>query len=150
MTIRAAALADVPTIVELGRAMLTESPRWSRLTYNGQKVAETLERFIRSPDGFVWVAVSNDAVVGLLVAFIEEYWAADERVAQELALFVRPDVRGALCAARLIAALDAWANLRGAKLCQCGTSTGVDNERTAQLYERLGFERCAIGLERSY
>lgn len=148
--IRQATHADIPAMVELGRALCAESPRWARLTFNGEKLATLLVSLIDSPDGFAWVAVASGAVVGALIGIVDEHWASDDRVAQELSLFVREDARGAIYAARLITVLDAWAESRGAKWLQAGASTGVAIDRTALLYERLGFTRCAIGLERFY
>jgi GNAT superfamily N-acetyltransferase len=148
--IRPAIHSDVPVMVDLGRALCAESPRWCRLQFNGEKLAALLVNLIDSRDGFAWVAVASGAVVGALIAILDEHWASNDLVAQELSLFVRQDARGAIYAARLITVLDAWAEQRGAKWLQAGASTGVAIDRTAQLYERLGFERCAIGLERFY
>lgn len=149
--IRAATNDDVPRMVELGELMHAESPRWSRLSYDRGKVAALLADLIASPEGFAWVACDESGgVVGGLIAFIGEHWSSRDRVAQELALFVEQNKRGALCAARLIAVADAWAEGCGVKWLEAGTSSGVAPERTTQLYEHLGFTRCAIGLERTY
>lgn len=148
--IRAATLEDIPALVELGRQLHAESPRWSRLAYSAEKVAALVHYLITSSDGFAWVAVRRGAIVGYLIALIDAHWCSDDRVAQELSFFVRSDARGALYAARLIAVLDAWAEMKGAKWCQVGISTGIDVKRAVRLYQRLGFQRCAIGLERTY
>lgn len=148
--IRPATHADIPAMVELGRALCAESPRWSRLNFSGEKLAELLGSLIDSEDGFAWVAVANGRITGALIAVVTQHWASEDRIAQELSLFVRQDARGALHAARLITVLDAWAEERGAKWLQVGVSTGVTVERTGQLYERLGFVNCGIGLERIY
>lgn len=147
--IRRAKQSDIPALVELGRKMHGESPVWSRLTYSPEKVAETIERLIEHPDGFAWVAVSDGTIVGGFLAVIEEHWMSSDRVASELALFVEKTARGALLAARLVCAGVAWAKIRNSRLMFAGASTGLEPERTAQFYERFGFERNgAIALER--
>lgn len=149
--IRRATLEDVATIVELGRLMHAESPRWRRLSYSPAKVAMMMEALIGSPLGFVAVAVRGEQIVGAAAAIIAEEWCSWDSVANEIAVYVEASHRGALMAARLISAMDDWAREHGeAKGLQAGATTGVEIERTAQLYERLGFIRCAVGLERFY
>jgi GNAT superfamily N-acetyltransferase len=147
--IRKAVTADIPEIVALGARMHAESPRLSRLSYSPSKVAELLEVLIQSDTGFVMVAIRNGEMIGAAMAVITEEWWSWDLVANELAVFVEQNSRGALIAARLIAQMDEWAKSQSRAL-QTGTTTGVNPERTAQLYEKLGFTRCAIGLERFY
>lgn len=147
MSIRTATTADVPRLVELGAALHAESPRWSRIPYDPARAAETLTRLILSADGVVFVAERNGVVAGGIAAVVQEHWACDARVAHEMSFFVAPEHRGGFVACRLICAMRAWAEIKGAAWLHVGTSTGVDPEMTAQLYERLGFERCSIGLE---
>lgn len=147
--IRPATLDDIPVMVELGRKMHGESPVWSRLAYAPEKVASTIERLIEHPDGFAWVALMDGVIVGAFLAMIEEHWMSSDRVASELALFVEKTARGALLAARLVCAGVAWAKIRKSRIMFAGASTGLEPERTAQFYERFGFERNgAIALER--
>lgn len=149
--IRAATIDDVSRLLELGQMLHAESPRWRRLSFDVAKVEAQLLDLITSPDGFAWVACdAGGRVIGGLLAQVGEHWSSRDLVAQELSFFVEPSARGALCAARLIAVADAWAEGKGAKWLQVGTSTAIDPERTAQLYERLGFDRFGIGLERVY
>lgn len=148
--IRRARLDDVPTIVALGAALHAESPRYSRLRFNAEKVEATIRRMIEQPRCAVLVSENSGVINGGILAFAEPEWFTDELVAQELSLYVRPGRRGSVIAARLIAALDAWAQATGARYLQCGATTGVCNELTARLYEFLGFARVGIGVERVY
>lgn len=147
--IRQATLADVAAMVELGRSMHDESPLWSRLRYNPEKVAVIIERLITLEGGFAWVGGSNGSLAGGMIGFAEEHWMSGDRVATELALFVERTARGALLAGRLLTAFVAWAETEKARLVLAGASTGLEPERTAQFYERFGFSRNgAIALER--
>lgn len=147
--IRAATLGDIPAMVALGRAMYAESPRWRRLKYCPEKVALACERLIELEGGFAFVALRDGVIVGAMLGVCEEHWTSEEKVATELALFVEPTARGAMLAASLVSRFVVWAEDEGARLTVAGAGTGIEPERTAQFYERFGFERSGvIGLER--
>lgn len=147
MSIRPATAADLPRLVELGAALHAESPRWGRIPLNYDKCAKALADMIAGADSAVFVAERNGVVIGGIAGVIQEHWACDARVAHEASFFVTPEYRGTFAACRLICTLVAWARCRKAAWLFVGTSTGVHSELTARLYERLGAERCAIGLE---
>jgi GNAT superfamily N-acetyltransferase len=143
-------VADLPRILDLGEQMHAESPRWSRLSFNRIKAGKFLQAIIESADGVIFLAERGGVVMGGIVGMVSEHWCSNDRVADELSLFLAPEARGGLLAVKLVKALEAWADLRGAAWLQVGTSTGLDPEGTARLYEAVGFTRCAIGLEVSY
>lgn len=150
MSIRVATLDDLPRILELGELLHKESPRWSRLSFNRAKAAHFIAHLILEANGVVFVAEHNDVVVGGIAGMSSPHWSSDDVLAQEVSFFMAPEARGSMVAVRLIGALRAWGEIRGAKWLTAGTSTGLDPERTAGLYERLGFSRCMIGLEINY
>jgi GNAT superfamily N-acetyltransferase len=150
MSIRPATHDDVQAIVQLGHELFAESPTWSRLDLCELRLSETVVQLIDSEDGFAWVAERRGEVVGCMLGLVDQHWASNARVAQELVLMLTAEARGGMLAVRLITALVAWAQVRGAKVLHVGTSTGIADERVAGLYERLGFSRCSIGLEMSY
>lgn len=148
--IRIATLDDVPALLELGARMHAESPRYRRLQFSAPKVERTLTMMIGSDDAIVLVAMRDDQLIGCGLAFLEEEWFSDDRIAQELAVFVERPWRGGLTAAKLITGLRAWGAATDARLLQAGTTTGVNSEMTASLYEKIGFTRAGIGLEVEY
>lgn len=150
MSIRQATAADLPRILELGAQLHAESPRWSRIPFSVDRAGRTMANLLDSPDGTVFVSEADGQVTGGIAGMIQQHWASDAIVAHEVSFFISKDCRGGMAACRLICALDAWAQIRGAAWLSVGTSTGVDPELTARLYESLGFTRCAIGLERVY
>lgn len=150
MGIRVATLEDLPRIIELGELLHMESPRWSRLSFNREKAAAFIARLIDDAEGVVFLAERDGVVLGGIAGLATAHWSSEDVVAQEISFFMAPEARGNMVAPRLVCALVAWAKIRGAKWLQAGTSTGLDPERTAGLYERLGFSRCAIGLEVDY
>ena len=147
MAIRPATMDDLPRIIELGELLHKESPRWARLTFSRVRAADFISRLILSEWGCVFVAEVDGVVVGGIAGTALPHWSSDDILAQEASFFMLPEARGSMAAVRLISALTAWAKMRGAVWLHAGTSTGLDPERTAGLYERLGFSRCAIGLE---
>ncbi|MFM9434609.1 GNAT superfamily N-acetyltransferase [Janthinobacterium sp. CG_23.3] len=150
MSIRVATLDDLPRILDLGELLHKESPRWSRLTFNRDKAAAFMRMLLTSESGVVFVAERDGVVVGGIAGYAEAHWASDDVLANEVSFFMDPGARGSMAPTRLICALRAWGEIRGAKWLHAGTSTGLDPERTAGLYERLGFTRCAIGLKVEY
>lgn len=145
--IRPATPEDIPALLDIGEAMATESPRFSRMRFSRGKLAANLAALIGADHGFVVVAERDGALAGVMVAVISPHWFSDDLQASDLALYVRPEARGTLAAARLVRAYTTWARQRGALLLQAGVTTGVHTEETARLYERLGYRRCGIFLE---
>lgn len=136
-------------MVELGRLVHAESPRFRRLQFSPEKIAEVCERLITLEGGFAWVGVRDGEVVAAMIGTCEEAWVSVDKVASEIALFVRATARGSLFACQLVSRFVVWAEDEGAKFIMAGASTGIDPERTAQFYERFGFERTGtISLER--
>lgn len=149
--IRRAAAADIPAIVAFSIAMHAESPQYRAMNLNPDKVAAALEAMLGRPLTALVLVIDNGGTLdGGAIAHIESPWFSDDLVAQEVAMYIRPEKRGGLSAARLVAKMDAWAQAMGAKLLQAGCTTGVTAERTIRLYEHLGFSRVAIGVERLY
>ena len=146
--IRPATLSDLPALLVLGEAMHAESPRFSRLRFDPARLEATLRHVCTSPDGFLWVGLDQrDEVVGGMAAMVVQHWCSTDLIATDLALFMKPAARGSTIPARLVRCYLGWARSQGAKLTQCGVTTGVDTENTARLYERLGMTRCGVILE---
>lgn len=150
MAIRVATLADLPRILDLGEQLHKESPRWSRISFNRERAGAALAAMIDGTNGVVFVAERAGVVVGGIAGVIEQHWSSDDRIAHEVSFFMEPTARGGYVATRLVCALREWGRIKGAAWLNAGTSTGVEPERTARLYEALGFARCSIGLEVDY
>lgn len=150
MRIRSAILEDLPRLLDLGEMLHKESPRWSRMTFSRERAESTLRLLLTDPNGVIFVAERDGVVVGGIAGVAEQHWCSYDFIAHEMTLFMMTEARGGMAAPRLICALRAWGKLRKAIWLNAGTSTGLDPERTAGLYERLGFTRCAIGLEYDY
>lgn len=143
--IRRAVAADLEALVVLARRMHEES-RFRIYRFAQQKVRDMLQGLIDSPDtALVLVAIDRNTgvVIGGIAAMCVEQWFSDQKVAQDLALFIEPERRGGLLAARLITEFMTWARSMGALTGELGVNTGVHTERTAALFERMGMARTA-------
>lgn len=145
--IRAATLADIPALLALGARMHAESPHFRQIGFSADKLGATLRQVLDSPNGFLMVGDAKGEIAGVMVALAVEHWCSTDMVATDLALYVEPEFRGSMLAARLIGRYKAWANERGAKITTAGISTGVNVEQTARLYEAMGFKRFGVLLE---
>lgn len=146
--IRPATLDDLDVLVELGRRMHAESERFSRLTFDSAKVRNLLARLIPSEDALVLVVESpGGEVTGGFVGYMTAHWYSEEKAAQDLSLFVRPDRRGGIAAAAMVNRFVEWARGRGCKQIVLGISTGVRVEQTSELYHRLGLKQFGLSFE---
>jgi len=138
--VRPASTADIPRLIELGEDMQRESPRFSQLGYDHDKVARLVQSLIDSPEGLVLVLDTPDGLVGMLVGFVAEQFFSHSLSAQELVVYVCPEHRGGTAGVRMVKAFEVWAFDKGAQEVSLGVSTEVDAARTAGLYERLGYQ----------
>lgn len=139
--IRDATLADVPTLVELGRLMHAESPVFNRIRYWPEKVGKQIASLIEAEYGFVRVAERGGRIVGGMVGFVLPEWCSFDLVAHEMALYTSQDARGGVLGAALIKQFKAWSLEQGAVYGTLGISTGVAVEQTGRLYESQGARR---------
>jgi GNAT superfamily N-acetyltransferase len=138
--IRPAHPGDLRQIIDLGRLMHEESPRLGKLRYVPAKAYTAIGRLIDSEDGFVRVVEEDGEIIGGIACCIKDHWYSTDKMAYDIALFVRPDRRGGLTAAKLVKEYVEWAREKGAVITQFGISTGVHLASTGALLNRLGFE----------
>ncbi len=146
-TIRPATHDDLDLLMDIAVAMHRESPRFSRLGFSPEKVLNLYVTLIDQPQGLLLVAERDGLVVGGVAAFVSEHWFSDDLVANEFAVFLLPEHRGGMTAARLVRGYIEWAQAQGAKIIQLGISTGVQPVETAALYRALGLKEFSLGFE---
>lgn len=136
--IRDAKQEDLPRLMELAKAMHAESPRFSQLRFNEIKSYQFLAMMIYSESFFFKVVERNGILIGGMAAFISPQWFSDDMIASDIALFISPECRGGMAAAKLIRAYKEWAVQSGAVLQTLGISTGVQVEETRQFMTAIG------------
>ena len=140
MRIRKMTSNDVPIVIALGHAMHEES-YFKFLDFNEDKLKRLWQNIEDMPTMFcAFVAESDTEFIGFFVGMCTEHWFGLDKVACDLAVYVRTDKRGGTAAPRLIKAYEEWAwNVANAQEVHIGTSTIVNSERVKSLYKRLGF-----------
>lgn len=140
--IRRATLSDIPALVEMGRALHDESPRYQGMEYSEAKVAGLAERIITGPlseTAVIVVADIDGVLVGMFVAVVADRWFCDEKYVTDLTVYVRPHHRGGRTFFRLAMAFEQWATYRGVMEKAIGVSTEINAEQTVHAYKRLGY-----------
>lgn len=139
--VRHGTAADWPLLVAMGRDLREESPRFSPMDYDDNKVLDLLAGLSAGPNGLVLVAEGASGPIGMLLGFVSEHFFGRSITASELVVYIAPHARGGSAAVKLVRAFEAWAVERGASEIIMGVSTEVHADRTADFYQRLGFER---------
>lgn len=141
--IREATPADIPALIELGTRMHRES-RYATSPFDPNKCEELAHKMILIPSGCLLVAEKTHNVVGWMCGGITEQWFSHQPIAFEYGLFIAPEHRDGSAGPRLVRAFMRWAKTQGAAVINMGISTGIHEERTGQLYARLGLRRVGL------
>jgi N-acetylglutamate synthase-like GNAT family acetyltransferase len=136
--LRDATHKDLPRLMELAKQMHAESPRFSQLRFNDIKAFKFIEMMIYSQSFFFQVIERDGVIIGGMAAMLTPQWFSDDLTACDIALFISPDCRGGMAAAKLIKAYKQWANNSGAVLRTLGVSTGVMAEKTGKFMSAMG------------
>jgi GNAT superfamily N-acetyltransferase len=118
--------------------MHKESPRFSRFAYDPDRCLSLLQKLHLS--GVILLAEEREQIVGMILGGISEHFFGRGTVASELVVYVAPESRGGTAAMRMLKAFEDWAFSKGADEIVLGVSTEVHAKRTAEFYQRLGYE----------
>ena len=120
--------------------MHQESPAYRDQVVDRDKLLKLGEAIVMSPDRYCGlVALQEGKLQGMMAGYLTEPYFGPGVIASDLALFVASNARGGRAAIALIERFEAWAVEHGAESVQLGITTGVNQERTGELYQRLGF-----------
>lgn len=147
-SIRTADQADVAGVVALAQTMHAESPVYRVRPFDPRRVAVTFLGLL--PAGGAFVAESDGKIVGLLAGYLVEDFFGSAVIAGEHALYVLPEVRGGTAAVRLLGAFESWAKAHGAIGGFLGVTAGIDDERVAELYVRLGYRPAGAAFAKEF
>lgn len=140
--VRDAELGDVEAIVEMGRAMHAESPRWRHHNFDPDKVLKLTQALImgRLPGGVLVAEKDGHIVVGMMGFFVTPAFFGHDKIASDFVLYLVPEQRKTGRAAlNLVRAFEQRAKAMGAVDICPGTSTGVDPDGTRRFFEKLGY-----------
>lgn len=133
MTIRAATLEDVPTLVQMGCRQL--AALYDGIIAQNPAQLDTLTtHLITSPTGVVFVAEEAGALVGMIGLVSYPHHLSAAPTVGEVAWWVEPHARGV--GLQLLNRAERWAVEMGATQIQMVAPT----ERVGRLYQRRGYQ----------
>lgn len=118
-------------------ALLEESPELRGMAVEREAVQRLLNH---NPAIHCLIHVEERELIGVVILLVGPLWYAPKRLAaRDLLVWVTPLWRGGSTGPRLIKAIEAWAVNNGISDLYLSQSTGIEVERTSQLYERMGY-----------
>ncbi|MBI1450387.1 GNAT family N-acetyltransferase [Acinetobacter sp. FL51] len=148
MRVRVATVNDIETLVDFGKRLTLESPKFSKHGFDVANASEFFLQVIEKLSSIFLVLDEYDNPIGGVICLISKEWSTGQKVAYEQALYVLPEYRSTGAGRYLVQAFREWAEQAGADRIQIGTMTGIHVDKTVQLYESLGFELAGYTLER--
>ena len=144
--IREATHADIAPLLALAERMHGES-RHADLLWDLPKMTSLMPGLIDNVGCLALVAERDGVVIGGFLACEEEMFFSREKFSCDLAVFVAPEHRGGIAAARLIQAYVKWALSRGVRCVNAGVASGINHDVSIALFHRLGFVTTGVTLE---
>ncbi len=131
--------------VLVGMEMWEESPVYRGMIKDIDQMFNYAQAALRNKNTFLRVVLDdNDDCVGFITGYLSQFGYAKESIARDQLIFITPEHRGIGLATLLITEFEKWAKEKGAKLIILSSSAGVEYERTAALYNMLGYETVGI------
>lgn len=142
--VRTALASDIEVLLAMGQAMHRESPRFALIPFVEAKARVMIGYLLET--GGAFVAEVDGEIVGMLAGFCVEHFFSTTKYVADIVVYVVPQYRGGTAAVRLVRALEKWAREMRATEVVLGVSTEVDTERTAMLYQHLGYRETGRSL----
>jgi GNAT superfamily N-acetyltransferase len=140
-TIRPVTSDDVPDVLRMARRFLSsDGPYHGRIAVNDASVCALATLLMDGGERLGLVAESGGQVVGMFGMFCFTHPITNERVAAELCWWIDPEARGSRLALQLLRTAETWARDAGAQVIEMI----APDERVAQLYDRIGYERTDV------
>lgn len=144
MKIREATHLDLLALSVLAEDYAAEVDGYGGLAYAPEKALEMAYNTICMEGGVILLVSDETGIHGLLwaVCYPSMPWS-DTVIASDLMFYVKPSHRGRLGGYRLLKAYRAWAEGQGAEVINLSVASGIEQDRTVRLFERLGFQSIA-------
>jgi GNAT superfamily N-acetyltransferase len=144
--VRPADYADIPALVELGRAFFIASDMESLAAFCPESFAISLHNMIGAEDAILLAAEVGGNVVGFAGAMVfPSYWNSLVRIGQETFFWINPSHRGKLGGV-LLEVLQQEAKYKGARSFLMVALEALRPSSVGKLYTRNGYRP----LEHSY
>lgn len=137
--IRAATLADLPTIVELGKRFLESTILNPIAPYDPGSAWESARNLIENENGEIFVLEREKQVIGFISgALTPAYWNFSLLAAQQFAFYVLPAHRG-FSSLKLLKQWELWAAGKGATVFYSGAKKDDRFGKMDKMLERMGY-----------
>ena len=119
---------------------MAKESEYSTDGYDFDKVEDLFDRVVAEPRFYGVVSVGgNGEIRGMFVGVLNEHFFSANTIATDLFLYVKPEHRGSRDGYALIKGYLAWCEEINADVVKMGITTGINEEKTAELYKKLGF-----------
>lgn len=147
MHVRTAILRDLDTLVDFGKRLTSESPRFKHQGFDEDRAVQLFTHLIEKFESICIVYDEYDNPVGTLIGCIDVEWRTGQRLAFEQGVYILPEYRKTGAATTLVNYFIEWAKINNADRIQLGTISGIHADKTVNLYEKLGFDLIGYVLE---
>jgi GNAT superfamily N-acetyltransferase len=138
---------DLDALLALGSRFYDEAQSYRNFKFSPHKVMENFF-FILERHDQVGLCYDDGEIKGAIAGAIYPQFFSKGLTASELFLFVDHGARGGVIGKRLVNAFENWAMAMGANEIRVGVSSGIKQERTIGLYEKLGYTSTATQLRK--
>jgi len=126
-------------IAALGRHMHCES-NYSNIPYDGSCFLDFIFYVIDHPDDvFGLTVLDGESVVGFFMGELGSYFYSEEKLAENLAIYLDPKHRSYILARRMVNEFEGWAREHGAKRVYLDVSFGPSDEKVGKFFKYLGY-----------
>jgi RimJ/RimL family protein N-acetyltransferase len=135
---------DNPIYIKKGVSLLTSfhsESAYSKIPLSELKLKNFLLRHVESELSIVIFIIKDGEPIGLMIGTISWYFFSEEKIAEDLILYVIKEHRGAMSVLRAVKKYISWAKEQNVAEISIATSVRIREDKIGKLYERLGFEK---------
>jgi len=130
---------DIPQIALMGLAYSKETDTHDSFDYDLDTVMLQLSLAVVDPNAQILVAIKDNTVIGFIWGVITHLPWSTEVIALDNILYIVPCCRGEIHGIRLIRAYESWAESKNATQVSISIASGITEDRTCNIYKRLGY-----------
>lgn len=121
----------------LARCMHSES-RYNKFALNEEKLTKIASNV------FCVIAYKDDRPVGTMLGVAQPMWFSNDWVGNEMFVYVTPDHRGGMFAAKMIEKFESYCKKNGCKEINAGSSAQICTEKAKAMYEKMNYNFCGF------
>lgn len=147
INVRAANLADVAIIVQLGRQLHANSA-YADKGFSDAKAKSVVAMMVDSETDCALVAEDNQQIIGFFLGGVNYEWFSDDLLGFDYSVYVIPEKRNGRTAIKLFKTFEAWAKSKGAVRIHVGITTNINIEGNRRFYHFLGYQDSGVFFEK--